>query len=502
MTVVHNALLLGLCGVMVLAGMSPRAQSDPEPQPAESQDEQPGQPAGQPVAESPDQAQAEPPAEPPAEPASDISPEASEQPDDATETSDSTSDPEPDAASEEAVDPLGGLSPDPNEELQTVIFFRDGGRLDGFLVSRDQDRIVLRVSGIATPFGMETIERVESLPPLLERYRSLRRAIRDDDIGQLILVSKWLMAHGKYEWAVRELERIVARDPGNQDALSQLTLAREQAALHAKSRGQGAPGAGPAGGVPPTSPAAGSRPRAVRTPFPVLTPEQINLIRVYEIDLKNPPRLSIPRELIDQIIERYADNPLVPRLREGRESLYRQKPIEIVELLFKLRARELYPMVRVLENPAAIKAFRDDVHQGWLMNACSSTACHGGTAAGRLQFATTRPGSDATIYTNLLILERFRMQDGQPLIRYDDPAASPLLQMALPRERSAYPHPRTKGGRSPRASLDDPQDPRFVATTRWITSMYTPRPDYPVAYEPPQPLLPPQSTPPEERQPR
>ena len=44
--------------------------------------------------------------------------------------------------------------------------------------------------------------------------------------------------------------------------------------------------------------------------------------------------------------------------------------------------------------------------------------------------ASKRPSAEATVYTNFLILERYRLPDGTPMISYEEPARSPLLNLA------------------------------------------------------------------------
>src|SRR5690606_8892035 len=100
-------------------------------------------------------------------------------------------------------------------------------------------------------------------------------------------------------------------------------------------------------------------------------------------------------------------------------------------------ARELYGSVQVNGDPEAFSRFRDDVQTRWLVNACATNRCHGGAEAGRLRLVNTRPGGDEAVYTNFLILNRFVMTDGRPLILENDPGASPLLEMGLPRGDAA-----------------------------------------------------------------
>ena len=92
-----------------------------------------------------------------------------------------------------------------------------------------------------------------------------------------------------------------------------------------------------------------------------------------------------------------------------------------------------------------MRLFRDEVARSWLANSCATARCHGWPDAGRLRLTNKKPGMDAAVYTNFLILDRFRMADGRALINYDEPAKSPLLDMALPRDPARISHPSARG---------------------------------------------------------
>lgn len=83
-----------------------------------------------------------------------------------------------------------------------------------------------------------------------------------------------------------------------------------------------------------------------------------------------------------------------------------------------------------------------------------------------------------------MILERFKMggSAGQSLISYARPETSPLLQLGLPRDDSASPHPEVDGWRPVFRSRDDR---RFLQAVEWLRSMHRPRPEIPIQYEPP-----------------
>ncbi len=325
----------------------------------------------------------------------------------------------------------------------------------------------------------------------------MRAAIRDDDAERRLDLAEWLRARDEFGMALVEVEGVLDREPVNARARRMARLLEQLILLRAKAPNDTAQTPPPAPGDPATG-----TPTRDEPGIPLLTEDQLNLIKVYELDLEDPPRLLVPRDVVDELLERYKGHELIPLSREGRRALYDAPPAEIVDLLFQLRARELYPRVRVLGQPEALSLFRDNVHRTWLMNSCATSRCHGGAEAGRLQLATERTNADRTVYTNFLILERFRVPDpegaapeGIPLIDYDNPARSPLLQMGLPAEISLYPHPPLIGRdaqrfRPPfRSTTDKP----FRDAVAWLESMYRPRPDYPVNYELPgasEPLTP------------
>lgn len=377
--------------------------------------------------------------------------------------------------------PDAGAAPtQESEQPEAIVLLKDGRRITGLLVERTREAVVLKVGGIATRLPADIIDRVEVLPPVLERYQQMRDAIDDDDPDQLVQLAEWLRSRARFDLAIKELLRALEVRPGHPEATRLLTLVRGQRELASRA------GSGDRGAPRP----AGAPAPAVRPDFPVLSPDQINTIKVYEIDLKSPPDLLVDRDTMTRLMERHSGDPSIPPTAEGREALYRLAPARQVELIFKLQARELYPEIRVIGQPHSMTRFRDEVHRPWIVNSCATTRCHGGEEAGRLYLSNRRPNSEATVYTNFLILERFRLPDDSPLLDYDEPARSALLQMALPRRDSLVPHPIVPGpdGRGDlwRPAIRSTDDRRFQQAVEWMKSMYRPRPQYPVDYQPPK----------------
>ncbi|MBL8761388.1 MAG: hypothetical protein JNL50_08815 [Phycisphaerae bacterium] len=386
---------------------------------------------------------------------------------------------------------------------ETLVVLTDGRRMTGVLSERTAKGVTLSIGGIDTFFSGEDVASVEPQPTTLERYRQMRATIDDEDVDRRANLADWLRERGKLSIALREIDGVLARNPTHPQASELRTLILEQMKLEAAS-----------GKRPPDQGKVGAGDAGRRPAFPVLSPEQINLLRVYEIDLADPPRMVIDFETVHQLYQKYAGHELLPKSRESEEQLHRKRPEQVLELMFRLRAREFYPKVQVIEDPGAMRRFRDNVHRTWITNSCATSTCHGGKEAGRLLLNNARPNSDATAYTNFLILDRFKVREAArpeanadaeaaaaqpavprmiPLIDYDDPARSPLLQMGLPAGESTYPHPTIPGPGKPRTITPifrGKDDRRFLAAIEWIKSMYRPRTDYPIEYTPPSPTTP------------
>lgn len=379
----------------------------------------------------------------------------------------------------------------PDEPLpEVMLVLVDGRQVTGLLVRRTDDEIVLRVGGVEVTHATDTIRRLVERPPVLEQYRTLLDSIAPDDAESLVSLAEWLRSVELYRLALDTVNEALAVDPSVRGGQRLKLWLDSQLSLRRVERRPDAQDAGPRTGDAD----------AAAPPFPLLTPEDINIIRVFEVDLNAPPRMAIPRSTVEQLLDEYAGSDFIPTTRAGRERFLRQPPAKILEVMFRLRARHLYGQVQILEDPASMRTFKQRIHGrgAWLVNACSSVRCHGGTEAGRLRLYNRRPNSDKTTYTNFIILDRYRLDDGTPLINYDDPASSPLLHLATLRHNALFKHPEagpSRGSRGWRPIFRSPDDARFRQAADWIASLYTPRPDYPIDYEPPAPSVKPDEEP-------
>jgi len=366
------------------------------------------------------------------------------------------------------------LRRDPVVGDQIRVVYADGRIIEGVLVRQLEGLLTMRIAGAEVQVEVKPADRIEVLESVEDRYRTVRASIPDTDSERILALAVWLQRQQMYEFALAETEHVLEREPTNAEALRLKRTLLPQLELQQRQRESAR---NPAPKVT----------RDVARPlkpdeFPILTPEQINLIRVYELDLKDPPRLVIPRETISKLLERYAGHPLIPTTKQGRDAFYRREPVEVLDVMFRVQARELYPEVQVMTNPRSMDVFRDRVHATWLVNSAATTQCHGGSKAGRFVLLNRRPTSPAAVYTNFLIIDRFTMSDGTPLIDWAEPENSPLLHLGLPPSDSLFPHPKVEGWQPVFTSRDSR---RFKQAVEWIKMMYRPRPEYPIEYDPP-----------------
>jgi len=380
--------------------------------------------------------------------------------------------------------PLPATAPPATTGSETEVVFKDGARVSGMVVEQSPETIVMSINGIRTTFKMSTIDRIRVLPPIEDRYRALRDTIDPEDADGIMKLAEWLRARGRLDLALTEIDRVLELEPANPSARDLRTLIVEQEKLSAAT-------SAPRSDRKPIAPLS-KTPRAAE--FPLLTEEQVNLIRVFEVDLNDPPRMIITRDTMRRFLDKYAGTVVegrgsVPVTPEGRDLFYRLKPAEVLGWMFDLKAREFYNEVEVMENPASMRRFRDDIHRTWLTNSCATSRCHGGEDAGRLWLYNRRNGSDAAAYTNFLILERFRLENGLPLINYNEPSRSVLLQMGLSRDSAVFKHPEVVGLHRGKwkAVFRSEDDHKYQQAVDWILSMYPKRTDYPVEYTPPVP---------------
>lgn len=400
----------------------------------------------------------------------------------------------------QVLDVVDLVHPEPGQ--RGIVQLRDGTIVRGEILKDALDEVEFRVDSIKGTLPREKVYRVVLELDFETRYRRIRASILPEEHGRRVALARWLAENDRLDLAVVELEALLreADSDAARDLLrevnARLTLKQsiEESRRRERERREavdaadpGAPATGGGGvaaadGAPADAPQARAMP-TTRDMLPdnLISNEDVNLIRVYEIDFRDPPRLSVKPEGIRQLILRYGSSDLIPASPEQRNLLYTKPAIEVVRLMFSLRARDLYRYVQVDEDPTSLALFRTRVHNSWLTANCATSRCHGGLHAGRFFLHTGNAKDQRIRYTNLLALLDFEV-DGKKVVDFEDPPSSLLIQYALPRTMARYPHPQVNGWK-PVFSKSTPQ--LLNDTLEWIRGMYRPRPEYPVEYRRP-----------------
>lgn len=360
-----------------------------------------------------------------------------------------------------------------------IVFMRDGTALRGTLLKDAFGEVVLEIEGIRSRLPRSIVLRAEFDLTLEQKYERFKASIVPEQYLRRFDLARWLFNEERYDLAQVELIALV-RDSQLPDAIQLLRIVEAQLKLN---DGLLTPRDDPT--FESTSEHDGTKSGTVSLkdmlPKDLLSDEDVNIIRVYEIDFARPPKIHISPDSIREILETYGDSKLIPSDSVGRTRLFRAEPIEVAKLLFDLHARDLYSRIDVQTEPPSLNLFRQRVHDAWLIPNCATSRCHGGLDAGRFflhRYSHKRPN---VRYTNMLILERWDETE-RPLIDYDTPEDSLLIQYALPRKDARFPHPDVKGFRP----IFTRANQRLLRDSlAWIRMMYRPRPRYPVSFDAP-----------------
>jgi len=377
---------------------------------------------------------------------------------------------------------------------ECIITLISGRKITGELIRQNSLIVIIGIDGIETTFQRNNIASVNLLAPVAQRFQEMRESIPDDDIESRLTLVEWLRARRAYDLAIKELESVLIIEPNNPRAKLLHTWLTEYDKLGSTNTRPNSDDKSDQ--KPENQPSKGKL--SLRNTITPLTPEQINLLRVYEIDLRNPPKIKVPDDTLKELMRRVPDA-FSPN-EDERKAIFKLPEIDKLRIIFTHKARDLYSQVVILEDPSSMKMFKEDVHsqRGWIINACATTRCHGGVNAGQFQLINTRSNSTETVYTNFYIIEQYTLADGSSLINYDDPQRSPLLQMAMVEKNTLTPHPeipRDYPGTGFRPIFRSTRDRKYRDAIEWIRSMYQPRPEYeftdPIRPEPNQ--IPPQA---------
>jgi len=365
---------------------------------------------------------------------------------------------------------------DAPEGTPVIIQFRDGRRVDAELIRDDLNQSQVRINNIEITLIRENFWALELAPSFEDVLAQLRSQIQPTNWPQRVELARWMLQKNHPVTAKDELTEILRSYDAQEarDLLSRAeTLIRTQTKQDVRNLNQKSPRAG------------SDKPTMDQPGLPTLrlSPDDVNIIKVFEVDFDRAPRMQATPELAKKIIARYSNSDALPADPDVRKAMETWSAEQLLKLLFTLKARDLYQEIQVENEPIALELFHRRVHNNWLIPNCSTSRCHGGLTAGNFFMFANDYRSERTRYTNLLILLRSPALQGKPpLIDFENPDQSLLIQYARPRVDAKYPHPDVPGWKP---ILIAGRESLLKDALLWIRSMHQPRTEYPIDYNPP-----------------
>lgn len=209
----------------------------------------------------------------------------------------------------------------------------------------------------------------------------------------------------------------------------------------------------------------------------LLDKSDINLMKVYEIQLKNNPTVVVTRTIAEKILATQRENPAMAEFlgRDGERKFRSLKQLELLDLIFAIGDRSIYKDVLIRTEPQTLKYYRTKINAIYVRGYCGK--CHANPrnpAPGLTLFSQL---SEAGAYSNLALLRHMENKDGIPLIFPPTPEKSPLFQYGLPPEAARTPHPQVP---KLRPFFKNAEDPRYLDWLEWTSLLWGQNENYPV----------------------
>lgn len=347
-----------------------------------------------------------------------------------------------------------------NEHPEVELLLRNGLKRRGKIKKEDWYKIILITKGAKLTFDRSKVLQIKRVQSFDEKYATLEPYVNYKDPEDVLQFAKWLSKEKKHKLAIVALNRI----PENKQTeeirtLMKLEVAREK--LENNDLNTSVKNDDP----PPTS--IKSKDKIKQN---ILSDNDINLIRFYELnfDLDQGLKIEAKKSVVKDIIKKKSSSGLVTTNPERHKELVEMSAHEIAQLLIDLRLRDLYNDINVTDDPSSIRAFRNNLHNKWLINRCATNDCHGNPNLGGFYLVNARKKSTQTVYQNFLNIRKFKNKDGLRIINLEQPSLSRLLQAGLPIDLAVYPHPIVKKWKPIFKSMADPE---FISSQSWLQRM-------------------------------
>ena len=362
-----------------------------------------------------------------------------------------------------------------------IVTTTDGRTLEGEMLRESETAVVLSIAGIEASIPQDQVKTITYRETDQEYFDKERAELKDDDLAGRLALVQTMIERDALGIAETELSALDRAFPDNLQVTEKRQLIEARRSLKTGGEltaGQAGSGGGSGQTTPPTA-AGVTAPKADA----YLSEEQINRLKVFEVDLEDDPRITIPRETLNTFLDTYAGQEGIPAGTAERQEFFRLSGAEQLKRFFDKQARELYGEVNIRSVPGPLAEFRRSINTRHVARYLAPTFGNGKVEG--FNVFTSRPDSDEEAYTNFYLLTKMTF-DGIPMIDRGNPEQSLLLQWGLPRDQAQHPAPDVEGWRPAFRSADDPTYLRYLA---WIESLWgQDAPDYGIDYTAPDSL--------------
>ncbi len=346
-----------------------------------------------------------------------------------------------------------------------------GGAIYEGEISETAKTVQVTMRGIPVTINREEVASISYPPPFEEQFQTKLAALKPQDVDGRLALARSAFDNGKYDLARQAVDDAMGIDPNNAEA----TLLFETIRAHMRLE-SGQPHTDEGKETP-------SRPRV--TPAPtgahrkVLTPEQIQLIKLAELRSTDAARIQFGNDVVRRFVQ--------SRGRNFAE-ISALRPSQQAELILREGDPKMRDDIRVLTDPPSIREYRSAV-QPMILNGCAAVGCHGSPDVGGF-FLYNPAQDDAAIYTNFYLLNHYTrkaatsgMFGGAALRMIDrtSPGTSLLLEFAVPPD-GAPDHPQV-AGKPYRGITPNRSTAQYQAIHNWIRGLVPAEPNYGFKFE-------------------
>jgi hypothetical protein len=370
-----------------------------------------------------------------------------------------------------------------------VVTTRDGKTHHGE-IDESGGKVTVTIGTSVMRLSRDDVMSIRSDEEIKADFEARSREVELDNFDGQFALLKWCHEQGRQDLTVLQAQRVLRLEPQHEPTREILksandALSRERKARREARGGRDRPGrAAPRAHTDREPPAAGEL-----DPTRKLTTAEINRLRFGELKalrLKaaepDSAQVTVPRDTALAFLEKMEGHEDF-NTPDQRNRFLQASPDMKLAVIANLTDMEFADQVTIRTDPELYQTFRRKVMPA-VLHGCATSRCHGGANshdATGLRLWDDPKDTNASVYTNFLLLDEYEMSsgDGQKFLMIDRarPDESLLLNWMVRPDQTpfAVPHPGN-------VKLDPPylnrEHPGYHLLRDWIASLRVPRPDY------------------------